>query len=69
MSNFTETFVASIAGITVFYLLEALYYEVKARINGRNFIKFVEDEEDEYWDKQICYSRGSNPLLGQGLKV
>ena len=51
MSNFTETFVASIAGITVFYLLEALYYEVKARINGNNFIKFVEDQEDEYWDK------------------
>jgi len=51
MSNFTETFVASLAGITVFYLLEALYYEVKARINGNNFIKFVEDLEDEHWDK------------------
>jgi hypothetical protein len=51
MSNFTETFVASLAGITVFYLLEALYYEVKARINGNNFIKYVEDLEDETWDK------------------
>lgn len=51
MSNFTETFVASIAGITVFYLLEALYYEVKARIAGRNFINFMEDLEDEAWDK------------------
>jgi hypothetical protein len=51
MSNFTETFVASLAGITVFYLLEALYYEVKARINGNNFIKFVEDLEDETWDR------------------
>jgi len=51
MSNFTETFVAALAGITVFYLLEALYYEVKARINGHNFIKFVEDLEDETWDR------------------
>jgi hypothetical protein len=51
MSNFTETFVASLAGITVFYLLDAMIYEVKARINGNNFIKFVEDQEDEYWDK------------------
>jgi len=51
MSNFTETFVAALAGITVFYLLESLYYEVKARINGRNFINFVEDLEDEAWDR------------------
>ena len=51
MSNFTETFVAALAGITVFYLLEALYYEVKARINGNNFIKFVEDLVDEQWDR------------------
>lgn len=51
MSNFTETFVAALAGITVFYLLESLYYEVKARINGRNFIDYVEDLEDGYWDR------------------
>jgi hypothetical protein len=51
MSNFLETFVASLAGITVFYLLESLYYEIKARINGRRFINFVEDLEDETWDR------------------
>lgn len=51
MSNFLETFLASITGISVFYLLEALYYDVKARIKGRNFINFIEDLEDEYWDK------------------
>ena len=51
MSNFTETALAALAGITVFYLLEGMYYEVKARINGRKFINFVEDQEDEYWDK------------------
>ena len=51
MSNFTETFVAALAGITVFYLLKSLYYEVKARINGCNFIDYVEDLEDGYWDR------------------
>ncbi len=51
MSNFVETLVAAIAGITVFYLLEALYYEAKARINGRKFINFIEDLEDETWDR------------------
>ena len=51
MSNFIETALATLAGITVFYLLESLYYEVKARINGRNFVNFVEDLEDEMWDK------------------
>ena len=51
MSNFTETFVAVVAGLTAYYLFEALFYEVKARINGRRFINFVEDHEDEHWDK------------------
>ena len=51
MSNFIETFVAVIAGLTVYYLVEALWYEVKARINGRKFINFIEDQEDETWDR------------------
>jgi len=51
MSNFTETFLASLAGISVFYLLETLYYEAKAYVQGIQYIKFLEDEEDEYWDK------------------
>jgi len=51
MSNFFETFLASLAGIAVFYLLEGLYYEVKARIRGNQYVKFLEDVEDEYWDK------------------
>ena len=51
MSNFLETALATLAGITVFYLLESLYYEVKARINGRNFVNYIEDLEDEYWDR------------------
>ncbi len=51
MSNFIEMALATLAGITVFYLLESLYYEVKARINGRNFVNYIEDLEDEYWDR------------------
>jgi hypothetical protein len=51
MSNLLETFLASLAGITAFYLLEGLYYEVKARIRGNQYVRFVEDLEDEYWDR------------------
>ena len=50
MSNFLETFVASLAGITVFYLLEAVYYEVKARIRGRQYTNFLDELEEETWD-------------------
>jgi hypothetical protein len=51
MSNFFETFVAALAGITVFYLVEAIYYEVKARVNGHRFSNLIEELEDEFWDK------------------
>lgn len=50
MSNFTEAFLAALAGISAYYLLETLYYEVKSRLNGRRFIRYVEDLEDEVWD-------------------
>jgi hypothetical protein len=51
MSNFLETFLASLAGIAAFYLVESLYYEAKARIRGRQYVNFFEDLEDEAWDK------------------
>jgi len=47
MSNFFETFVASLAGIAVFYLLEGLYYEVKARIRGKQYVSFLEELEED----------------------
>jgi hypothetical protein len=47
MSNFLEAALGSLAGITVFYVLEALYYEVKARINGHRYEKFLEELEEE----------------------
>jgi len=51
MSNFFEAFLASLLGVAAFYLLEGLYYEVKARIRGNQYVKFLEDVEDEFWDK------------------
>jgi hypothetical protein len=51
MSNLLETFLASLAGIASFYLLEGLYYEVRARIRGNQYVRFIEDLEDEHWDK------------------
>jgi hypothetical protein len=47
MSNLLETFVASLAGITTFYLLEAVYYDIKARIRGKQYTRWLEDLEDE----------------------
>lgn len=49
--SFLQVALGSLVGIAVFYLLEAVYYEVKARIRGNQYVKFVEDLEDEYWDK------------------
>jgi hypothetical protein len=42
MSNFLETTLAATIGVTVFYLLESIYYDIKARIRGR--------EHDDFWD-------------------
>jgi hypothetical protein len=50
MSNFLEVALASLTGITVFYVLEAIYYEIKARINGKRYEQFLEYIEEEYQD-------------------
>jgi len=47
MSNFLEVALASLTGITVFYVLEALYYEVKARIRGKQYTDWLEQIEEE----------------------
>ena len=47
MSNFIETFLASLAGIGAFYLLEAVYYDIKARIRGKQYTLFLEELEEE----------------------
>jgi hypothetical protein len=48
MSNFLEVALASLTGIVVFYALEAAYYDVKARIRGKQYERFLEDLEEEY---------------------
>jgi hypothetical protein len=51
MSNsLIQTATGSLLGISVFYLLEALYYDIKARINGKRFENFLEYLEEEYED-------------------
>lgn len=48
MSNFLETFLASLAGIGTFYLLEAIYYDIKARIRGKQYEEFWDNLEEEF---------------------
>ena len=47
MSNFLEVALASLTGITVFYLLEAAYYDIKARIRGKKYDEFWDELEEE----------------------
>jgi hypothetical protein len=47
MSNFLEVALASLTGITVFYVLEAIYYDILARIRGRQYTLWLEELEEE----------------------
>lgn len=47
MSNFLEVALASLTGITVFYLLEAVYYDIKARIRGKQYTEWLDGVEEE----------------------
>ena len=47
MSNFIQTFLASLAGIGTFYLLEAIYYDIKARIRGKQYTDWLDELEEE----------------------
>ena len=50
MSNFLETFLASLAGIATFYVVEAVYYDIKARIRGKQYTLWLEELEEEAQD-------------------
>lgn len=51
MSNsFVQLWLASIAGVASYYLIENLYYEVVSRINGKRYQKFLDDLEEETWE-------------------
>ena len=47
MSNLLETFLATLAGIAAFYLLEAVYYEIKARVLGKQYTDYMDYLEEE----------------------
>jgi hypothetical protein len=47
MSNFIVTFSAALLGIGTFYLLEAVYYDIKARVRGKQYTLFLEELEEE----------------------
>lgn len=47
MNSFLDLFLASLAGITTFYLLEAVYYDIKARIRGKQYTLLLEELEEE----------------------
>jgi hypothetical protein len=50
MSNFLEVALASFTGITVFYILEAVYYDILARIRGKRYTDWLESLEEEVLD-------------------
>lgn len=50
-SSFLQAALASLVGIAVFYLLEAVYYEVKSRILGKQYTDYLDYIEEETWDK------------------
>ena len=47
MSNFIEVALASLTGITVFYLVEAIYYDIKARIRGKQYTDWLDELEEQ----------------------
>lgn len=47
MSNFLEVALGSLVGITVFFALEAAYYDVKARIRGKRYTEWLESLEED----------------------
>jgi hypothetical protein len=50
MSNFLEVALASLTGITAFYLLEAVYYDIKARFRGKQYTDWLESLEEDSLD-------------------
>jgi len=46
--NMWDIWLASTAGVGTYYLLENLYYEIKARIHTRQYNHFLDTLEDEY---------------------
>ena len=50
MSNFLELALASLTGIVVFFGLEAVYYDIKARIRGKQYTEWLDSLEEDSLD-------------------
>jgi hypothetical protein len=48
--EFTQLWLASLAGVATYALIETVYYEVVARINGKRYEQYLEEVEDETWE-------------------
>ena len=54
MSNsFIELFLATLTGVGAFYLGEAVYYEISARVKDRQRQNFMDEWEEEHWDDEL----------------
>lgn len=48
--SFLETTLAAALGVAIFYLLEAIYYDIRARIRGKQYTDFWDYIEEEIQD-------------------
>lgn len=52
MSNsFIQLWLATLAGAATFYIIQEIYFEIKARIRGRKYSKFLEEFEEDIWEE------------------
>lgn len=48
--SFLATTLAATIGVAIFYLLEAIYYDIRARIRGKQYTDFWDYIEEELQD-------------------
>jgi hypothetical protein len=46
--SFWSLWLGSLAGITTYYLIENIYYEIRSRIHTRQYNQFLDEMEDEF---------------------
>ena len=48
--SFLQATLAATLGVAIFYLLEAIYYDIRARIRGKQYTDFWDYIEEELQD-------------------
>jgi len=46
--NMWDVWLASLAGLATYHLIENLYWELRSRYHTRQYNKFLDELEDEY---------------------